>query len=429
MRSAGWTATGFGLQYALRLVSTLFLTRLLTPEAFGLMSIATVIMIGLALISDVGTTQSVIKSKHGEDTAFLQTAWSLQVVRGGIITMAACLLAWPLARLYEEPLLFPVTAALSITALLQGFLSISIPLAKRRMELRKLTLLEVSVHAFTIIVTILTAWLFRSVWALVIGAIFGELLKLTLSHLVFSRFAHTFRWDRNTLSEILVYGRWILLGTLLTFLGGKGITAIQGTLVPLDILGMIGLAGTISWALRDLIDRVLGTVAFPALSEIIRDRPHDTIRALRRIQLVLIGSGIPCFLLLSFIAQDLIGIMYDDRYMMAGVFLMVMAIGSAAGTLSMPYQDAMLAMGDSKTHAFIMGLAATFKITAVVVGFHVGGIIWMIAATGFAELAVLLVSASFARRHGIANLPLDFLAITTLISAYALVIPLSLSLV
>jgi O-antigen/teichoic acid export membrane protein len=195
----------------------------------------------------------------------------------------------------------------------------------------------------------------------------------------------------------------------------------------LDILGMIALAGTISWALGDLISRVLGNVAFPALSEIIRDRPHDASRALRSIQLVVIGGGIPFFLLLSFFARDLIGIMYDDRYAIAGIFLMIMAIDAAAGTLSMPYQNAMLAMGDSKTHAVVMGGTTILKITGVLIGFHFGGIIWMITSVGLANLAVLTISAWFAHRRKIANLPLDVVAISVLIAAYLLVLPLALS--
>lgn len=421
-RSASWTTTGFGLQYALRLISTLILTRLLTPEAFGLMSLAGVILTGLALISDIGTTPSIIRSKRGEDPTFLQTAWTLQVIRGALIAMGACLLAWPLAWLYDEPLLFPIVAALSLTALLQGLSSIAIPRARRQMELRRLTVLEVSSHAVTIVVTIIFAWQFRSVWALVAGGIVGGFVRVVLSHVMLSPFRHAFRLEREALSEIIIFGRWILLGTLLTFLGGKGITAIRGTLVPVDVLGLLTLAGTISWALGDLISKLLGSVAFPALSEVIRERPHDTARILRKIQLVLIGGALPCFLLLSFVATDLIGLMYDDRYAMAGVFLMLTSLGAAGGVLSMPYQNAMLAMGNSRTHAIVMFSSAVLKITGTVFGFHFGGAIWMIVLSGFTNGIILAASASFAYRRGIANLPLDATALTILGVAYAIVL-------
>lgn len=427
MRGAFWTVTGFGLQYALKLISTLFLTRLLNPDAFGLMSLAAVVLTGLNLLSDIGTTPSVIRSQRGDEPEFLRTAWTLQAGRGVIIAACACLLAWPAAQLYDEPLLFPMIVALSITTLLQGLSSIALPLAQRNMALRQITLLDISVQAITTVATILLAWLLQSVWALVLGALCGSTLRLMLSHLVLPPFPHAFRLERDAVSEILTFGRWILLATLLTFLGGKGIDAIRGTLVPVDMLGMLVLAGTISWALGDLVGKLLGNIAFPALSRILRERPQDAARNLRKIQFVLVMGALPGFLLLSFVANDLIGLMYDDRYAMAGSFLMVLALGSAAGTLSMPYQNTMLALGESRVHAIVMGSAAALKIAGTVIGFHLGGMIWMLAALGFAEIVVMLIAARFAHRRGLANLRLDAAALAILAVAYALALPVALS--
>jgi len=422
-KSAGWTVGGFTLQYGLRLVSTLFLTRLLTPEAFGLMSLAFVIVSGLLLLSDIGTTPSIIRSKRGEDPAFLQTAWTLHIVRGGIITFVACLLAWPLSVLYDEPLLLPIVLAISVTALLEGLTSIGIPLARRHMALSKITILDLTTYTAQITVTILLAWYFRSVWALVAGVLFGSMLKVVLSHMIMPPFQHALRWDKETLSEIVTFGRWILLATLLTFLGGRGIIAIQGTMVPIDILGMLAIAGTLAWAVRELAGSLLDNIAFPVLAQIIRERPQDAARTLHKIQMVLILGGVPCFLVLSFIAQDLIGLMYDDRYAMAGPFLSLMALNGALGLLSMPYQNALLAAGESRLHAFIMGLWACLMISAVFIGFHIGGVIGMLAVIGLANVPVLMASALLAWRRGLANLQLDLIAVAILGAAYAITLP------
>jgi len=54
LRSASWLLLGYGGSQALRLASNLILTRLLFPEAFGLMALVSVITVGLALFSDIG---------------------------------------------------------------------------------------------------------------------------------------------------------------------------------------------------------------------------------------------------------------------------------------------------------------------------------------------------------------------------------------
>ena len=82
LRGAVWTVLGFGLSNLLRLGSSLALTRILAPDIFGLMALAMVFVTGLTLLSDVGTTASVVRSDRGEDPSFLRTVWTVQVLRG-----------------------------------------------------------------------------------------------------------------------------------------------------------------------------------------------------------------------------------------------------------------------------------------------------------------------------------------------------------
>ena len=58
------------------------LTRLLFPEAFGLMALIQTFMIGLAMFSDLGIGPAIIQSDRGEDPDFLNTAWVMQILRG-----------------------------------------------------------------------------------------------------------------------------------------------------------------------------------------------------------------------------------------------------------------------------------------------------------------------------------------------------------
>ena len=67
-----WSIGGYGLSQAIRFGSNLLLTRLLAPELFGVMSIATVIMGGLSMLSDVGLRQNIIQSRRGHETLFLE---------------------------------------------------------------------------------------------------------------------------------------------------------------------------------------------------------------------------------------------------------------------------------------------------------------------------------------------------------------------
>ena len=88
-----WVAIGHGGTQALRLLSNLVRTRLLFPEVFGLMAIVTAVMTGLLLFSDLGVGLSVIQNERGEESDFLDTAWTAQVARGAGLSTVVLLLA------------------------------------------------------------------------------------------------------------------------------------------------------------------------------------------------------------------------------------------------------------------------------------------------------------------------------------------------
>ena len=96
---AFWTLGGYGGSQIIRFVTTMALTRLLAPELFGIMLIVNTIRTGVELLSDIGIAQSVIRSPDGERPAFYNTAWTLQILRGGLIALvcagAALPVRWP----------------------------------------------------------------------------------------------------------------------------------------------------------------------------------------------------------------------------------------------------------------------------------------------------------------------------------------------
>ena len=116
-RGSAWTIIGvFGSQ-GIRLVSNLVLTRLLFPEVFGVMALVMVMMQGLNNFSDVGITPAVLQSKRGDDPDFLNTAFTLQAIRGVALWLACCALAWPAAQFYNVPelaLYLPVAGFTSV---------------------------------------------------------------------------------------------------------------------------------------------------------------------------------------------------------------------------------------------------------------------------------------------------------------------------
>ena len=90
-----WTMGGYGASNALRLVGNVLLARLLFPEAFGLMAMVHVFIQGLWLFTDIGVGPAIVQDPRGDDQVFLDTAWTVQCVRGTLLCLTSFVIAWP----------------------------------------------------------------------------------------------------------------------------------------------------------------------------------------------------------------------------------------------------------------------------------------------------------------------------------------------
>jgi O-antigen/teichoic acid export membrane protein len=86
MRSAIWSLMGKGGSHVIRLAGNLILTRILFPEAFGLMATANIVLVMAELFSDTGVKTAIIQNPRGAEPAFLNTVWVINIVRGIILS-------------------------------------------------------------------------------------------------------------------------------------------------------------------------------------------------------------------------------------------------------------------------------------------------------------------------------------------------------
>ena len=405
MRSAGYTIFRAGAFKGLQLISNLILTRILFPEAFGLMALVTVFIGGLAMISDVGIRPAMIRSPRAEEAVFQSTVWTWQIVRGAVLMVLALTLAWPYAQIYDEPMIVPLVSVMAVTTVFAGLESIEIVLRERALTIGRVVAMHVGSKLFSVVITVFLAWQLQSVWALAWGAIAGSLFKMVMSHVLFPSPNHRLFWDKDVLSEILVFGRWIILATLLTYLGGRGLQAIQGALVDLDTLAFIFIASQFGWMIGELAIAVLTGVAFPAISQVYRERPADFAATVIRINRLQIACTLPAFLALSVVAEPLIALLYDVRYAQAGEFLSLLALNGAVSALPMTFSNMLLASGDSRAYSLLAGIHSFLQIGGTIVGFMIGGVIGMIVGYGVASFLATGTTVMFARSRGASDLP------------------------
>lgn len=400
-RSASWTILGQFASQGLRLVSGIVLARLLFPEAFGLTAIVGVFFFGLTMLTDVGISQSVIQNEHGIRSNFLNTAWTMQVVRGAIIAGACVLVAWPIAKFYDEPDLFALIAAGGLGAVAQGFMSVSLHTQQRALVLGPNVRLELITQILQALVTIVWALVHPSAWALVGGTVAGSFLKTALSHRLLPSHRHRFQWDSDVTRQVVQFGKWIFLSSALTFVVTQFDKLLLAHFLDLAFLGIYAIALRLIEAVSGLQTQLTHSVLFPYFSQIARSEREELALRYYRVRLRIEVLFLPLAAFLMILGADVIDLLYDERYLQAGWILKILAL-QLGMSLILGIQECLLFSIGYTYYGFARSVAkAIWIVVGIPIGykfFGVSGVIWIVAIS---EIPAVLVIWIAMIKHGL----------------------------
>lgn len=389
--SLGWrvragsvfTLGGFGLGQALRLVSNLILTRLVAPEAFGLMAIAVSINIWAIMLTDIGISSSVIRSKHSDDPEFLRTAWTLQIARNLLIMLMILVAAVAVAQMadagmfspqsiYANPLLPWVMAATGAQLAITAFSSVNPTMAQRKLAMGKVIALEIGTQLFSMAVTIAFAVLGYGVWALVIGMLASAAANVVASYLLFDGPSMKIRLKREYFSEIFHFGKWLIVASFFGFFVNRGDQIVFGGFMDSERYSLYVIATIWITAASTVMQTVTNRILYPAFSEIIRDRPQDLTAAYRKTRTIIDVAAIAMAFGAYFLAEPVFALIYPDNYQGVGYFIKLLS----PFLLLAPFRlinTTVLAAGDSMRFTAVTVLAGGAMLVLTPPAFHFFG--------------------------------------------------------
>jgi len=406
VRSGAYTLAGYvGLQ-GLKLGGNVILTRLLPREAFGLMAIVNTVLMGFGLFSDLGIAPSIVQNPRGDDPKFLDTAWTIQLFRGVTLFVLASIVALPVATYYELPELAPLLSASALMGLIGGLSSTKIETAERHLKLGRITLIDVSAQVLATIVMLIWAWLRPSVWALVGGGLSGALLSLILGHAILTGHNSRPGWDKSAARELMRFGRWVFMSTVLTFCVSYADRLIFGAQIPVALLGVYSIALTIATVPSQALHAITSKVMFPLFSRVTAGASElaEVFRNARRLHMVLSGWTLSGFIGGGSVAIHLV---YDSRYWEAGWMVQLLALAGWFGTPEAANTAAVLARGKPVWMVIANGAKLVGMISLIPLGFYLGGFPGALLGYVASELFRYVFSALAVYRLGLPALRQD----------------------
>jgi O-antigen/teichoic acid export membrane protein len=417
-KAASWVLLGQVLENVLRLGGNLILARLMVPDVFGIMAVASVVHVIVALLADIGVRQAVIQSPNGGKQSLLNTAWTLQILRGFLI-WAICLVlslalhiadAWsifPTGTVYADPVLPSVIAAVSFSAVLTGFQSMKSASANRAIDLKRLTMIGIAAQIASLCVAIGFGWLTGSLWSFVASGLASAMLSTLLSHVWLRGPADRLAWDRDALHELLRFGRWVFVSSFFYVLAMNGDRVMLGAWATPALLGYYSIAFTLTNVIDSTATRLFTAVSMPALSEIARTAPHRVPNLFFRMRSLtdVVYVGLAGFFFAT--GAWIIGFLYDSRYAPAGPLLQFLSFSLLFSRYNL-VTSVYLALGRPEYQSYVNVVRAVSLFVLVPISYHLFGFEGAIVGIACHTVPTLPLIFWLNSRHRLNNILFEF---------------------
>jgi O-antigen/teichoic acid export membrane protein len=176
-----WTAGGRWFSQLFRWAATLITARLLLPEDYGIVGMATVVTGLLQNVAEFGFGAAIVQRRDLSDAEVRQIGGASLLISAALILVVVALT--PLAVLYfTEPALAWVLPVLSLRFLIDSMAMVPRSVLARDLAFRKLSVFEGIESVTMAVATVALAWLTRSYWSLVAGVMTGGLVFALLAY-------------------------------------------------------------------------------------------------------------------------------------------------------------------------------------------------------------------------------------------------------
>jgi O-antigen/teichoic acid export membrane protein len=359
----------------------LVLARLLTPQAFGLVSLASVFVTLLSVFVEQGFAQAIIQREdllaEHLDSAF----WSC-VGMGAVMTVAAYFLAAPIADILGEPKLTPILQALSPSLFLTGLASTAEAVLRRQMEFRSLAMRTMFGAAAGGAVGLAAAIAGAGAWSLVYQLLAQAIVETMVIWVAVSwRPGLSVTWV--AFKDLFAFSVNVVGINILNFLNRQSDDLLIAGVLGTTALGYYSVAYRILLMLTEVMTRTIDAVTLPTFSRVQKD-----VERLRSAYLMAtrISSSIatPVFLALAALAPEIIPVFFGPQWeasvpvmqILSFIGLLHAAIyfsGNVLLAIGQPRRALLISVANASSNVVAFAIAAHWGIEAVAAAYVIRG--------------------------------------------------------
>ena len=278
---------------------------------------------GVDVITQTGFSTALIQRPTGFEEA-KHTAFTLMVLRGFVLALILIVSAPFVASFFGEPDVRHLLSVLAVTFIFSGFLNIDTVRNQKELDFKALVYLDQARTIISFILVLAFAFYYRNIWALVIAHVISAFLHVILSYRIIKG-RIDFQFNKRIAWELFHYGKFITGLSIVVYLTSEIDNAVIGKILGVETLGFYVLAYTLANLPATHFSKVLSNVLMPAYSKLQDDLPALEAALSRVIRFIALTT-IPMSFIMIVLADNLVTVVYGDRWAAAAAPLQVLAV-------------------------------------------------------------------------------------------------------
>lgn len=306
-----WSAINNWSSALLSFAIVVILARLLTPQDFGLVGLATaVVAVGSILTTD--TVSAAIVQRQGLEDIHLQSAFWGMMALGTVVCGVAIALAPVVSNLFGDPRLTAVLRVISLRLIFDALSTVPFGLLTKRQDFKSLAFRSWISNGIAGIIGAALALAGAGVWALVIQQLAAGALNVGVC-LPRTGWRPRFAFSLSHAYDLLPFSTYTMLSRACSFGNNYAVRLIIGNSLGVSDVGYYSFARRIYEMSSDSLGGVVISMAFPHFAEK-QDRPAEIVSALFRSASRTSLVVFPAFLGLAAVAPDLIPLLFGAKW-------------------------------------------------------------------------------------------------------------------
>ena len=370
------TLWSVGMRWGVRLLGLIniaIIARILTPEDFGLVAMAMVVVALTGVLLDFGVEWALLRDKHADRDDY-DTSWTIRLIQSAVIAAIVAASAPFAASYYNDERVAILVYFAAAAVLVQGLENIGTIDFRKKLQFDKDFRYNIITQMVAIFVTIGLAIAFRNFYALVLGQLFRSSFRIGLSYVMSD---YRPRLSLAKARSIWGFSQWNIINGIAGFLQMRSGPMILGRFASPADIGFYAQASEIAdIATTDLV-MPLNRVLVPGFAQMADDAERAAAAFVKALSATMMVAT-PVSIGLALVAPEIVTLWLGDQWGGVIPLMQILALFAVTRTVSSVCGNMLTVLG------FYRFVAITGWIQAVI---FVAGAIWAVQQAGVAGIA------------------------------------------